>query len=618
MLNRYPLWKYIVIICVMMVAALYALPNLYGEDPALQISGMRGANVTTEHVSLIRQTLESKGIATKSVELEEGQVLVRFKDTDTQLGARELLSDTLGEGYIVALNLAPATPAWLEQFGAEPLKLGLDLRGGVHFLMEVDTEQALQKSLVQSAQGVREQLKEANIRYRGVQTGTDKVSVMFSSKDEWKKAYDKLRRSNTDLVFSDREQGATWFVDAVLSEARIKEIKKYAVSQNIITIRNRVNELGVSEPVVQQQGLNRIVVELPGIQDTARAKELLGATATVEFHLQDTSADLEAAVQGRVPPGSKLYPSHKGYPVVLKKRVILTGDHIVDAQSGFSEYNLPQVTIRLDSAGGSKMSNFTKDHIGQPMATLFIEFKPEGEPDETGRRQFVKDEEVISVATIQSRLGNSFQITGIGSMAEAHNLALLLRAGALIAPIQIIEERTIGPSLGQQNIESGLQAMIYGMLCVMLFMAVYYRKFGLIANVALLANLILIVGLMSMIPGATMTLPGIAGIVLTVGMAVDANVLIFERIREELRAGRSVQHAINQGYARAFATIADSNITTLITAFILFAVGTGPIKGFAITLAIGIVASMFTAITGTRAIVNLIWGGNKRVEELPI
>ena len=440
---------------------------------------------------------------------------------------------------------------------------------------------------------------------------------MFSSKDEWKKAYDKLRRSNMDLVFSDREQGATWFVDAILSEARIKEIRKYAVSQNIITIRNRVNELGVSEPVVQQQqGASRIVVELPGIQDTARAKEILGATATLEFRLQDTSADLEAAVQGRVPPGSKLFP-RKGYPVVLKKRVILT-DHIVDAQSGFDEYNRPQVTIRLDSAGGSKMSNFTKDHIGQPMATLFIEFKPDGEPDETGRRQFVKDEEVINVATINGRFGNRFQITGINSMAEAHNLAMLLRAGALIAPIQIIEERTIGPSLGQQNIESGLQAMIYGMLCVMLFMTVYYRKFGLIANVALAANLVLIVGLMSMIPGATMTLPGIAGIVLTVGMAVDANVLIFERIREELRAGRSVQHAINQGYARAFATIADSNITTLITAFILFAVGTGPIKGFAITLAIGIVASMFTAITGTRAIVNLIWGGNKRVEELPI
>ncbi len=613
MLNRYSLWKYITIIFVLLIAVLYALPNLFGEDPAVQITGIRSTQMSTDQLNLVQQVLKQKGLEAKRIALEEGQVLIRFKNTDDQLNAREWLIETLGEAYVVALNLAPATPAWLSSLGAQPLKLGLDLRGGVHFLMEVDTQEALQKSISQGAQGLRDQLKEAQIRYRGVQSSPSKMTVLFASEQAQEQAYNLLRRNNTDLVFNQRQQGDLWLLEAQLSEARIKEIKKYALSQNITILRKRVNELGVAEPLVQQQGLDRIVVELPGVQDTARAKEILGATATLEFRLADATAD----AQGRVPVGTKRYVTRDGRPVLLKKQVILTGDHIIDAQSGFDEYNRPQVSIRLDNVGGAKISNFTKDHIGQPMATLFIEFKPEGEPDAQGRRAFTKHEEVINVATIQSRFGNSFRITGINSTNEAHNLALLLRAGALIAPIQIIEERTIGPSLGRQNIESGLQAMIYGMICVVLFMAIYYRKFGLIANVALLGNLVLIIGLMSMIPGATMTLPGIAGIVLTVGMAVDANVLIFERIREELRAGQSAQQAIHQGYARAFTTIADSNITTLITAFILFAVGTGPVKGFAITLAIGILASMFTAITGTRALVNLIWGG-KNVRNLPI
>lgn len=617
MLNRYPLWKYLMVIAVITISFLYAAPNLFGEDPALQVSGSRGTQVTTEVLAKTQQRLTEAGIEIKSAVLEDNQLLVRFRDTDDQLKGKDLIAQALGDDYITALNLAPATPHWLEAIGAGPLKLGLDLRGGVHFLMEVDMAEALSRVQEQQIQDFRTDLREQRLRYSGVLAKDNGTQVVFRDADTRDQALSFLRGRYPDLVFSERDSGDNFGLFAVMSEQRLKEVKEYALQQNITIIRNRVNELGVAEPLVQRQGAERIVVQLPGIQDTARAKEILGATATLEFRLVDDKADVAAANAGRVPPNSELLRDRDGRPVVLHKRVILTGEHIVDASASMDEFSRPQVNISLDAPGGSRMADFTKDNVGRPMATVFTEYKTGEQINEDGSRQFLKQQEVINVATIQSRLGRSFRITGIDSMAEAQNLSLLLRAGALIAPIQIVEERTIGPSLGKQNIENGMLAMLYGMLAVVVFMLIYYRKFGLVANVALLANLVIIIGVMSMVPGATMTLPGIAGIVLTIGMSVDANVLIFERIREELRDGRGVQQAIHIGYDKALGTIADANITTLITAIILFAVGTGPIKGFAVTLMIGILASMFTAIVGTRALVNLFWGG-KRLSKLSI
>ncbi|MCX2498817.1 protein translocase subunit SecD [Plesiomonas shigelloides] len=619
MLNRYPLWKYLMVAFVVTIGALYALPNIYGEDPAIQISGVRGASTDMQTLDKVKDLLAEKKLPVKAIALENGTVLVRFKDTDEQLAARDLVADALGEKFTVALNLAPSTPRWLEDIGANPMKLGLDLRGGVHFLMEVDMDAAMGKLQEQTADSFRSELREKRIRYSSVRkldsgTAVGAVEVRFRSPEELTAALDYLQPLHRDLTFT--AMGDTAFI-AQLSEARLKEAREYAVQQNITILRNRVNELGVAEPIVQRQGASRIVVELPGIQDTARAKEILGATATLEFRLVNNQADLQAAVSGRVPGDSELQYMRDGRPVLLYKKVVLTGDHITDSSSSSDEYNRPQVNISLDSEGGTKMANFTKDNIGKPMATLFSEYKDSGKRDANGKVILVKHDEVINMATIQSRLGRSFRITGIDSQAEAHNLSLLLRAGALIAPIQIVEERTIGPSLGAQNIQQGLDACMWGLAAVVIFMGIYYRKFGLIAISALLANLVLIVGIMSMLPGATLTMPGIAGIVLTVGMAVDANVLIFERIREEMRNGRSVQQAINEGYSNAFSSIADANVTTLITALILYAVGTGPVKGFAITLSIGIATSMFTAIIGTRAIVNFLYGG-KRITKLSI
>ncbi len=617
MLNRYPLWKYLMVVVVIAIGFLYAAPNLYGEDPALQVSASRGAEVKLDTLDLVKETLEAAKIPVKHAAFEHGFILIRFKNTEDQLKGRDVVANKLGDNFITALNLAPSTPAWLEAIGAAPLKLGLDLRGGVHFLMEVDMAEALTKQQEQMVQDFRTELRTQKIRYSGVRRTGDQVQVLFRDEADQERAASHLRRQNPDLTFTTEQKGDEFILKAALSEAKIKEVKKYALEQNITIIRNRVNELGVAEPLVQQQGAERIVVELPGIQDTARAKEILGATATLEFHMVDETADIQAAADGRVPPSSKVYNDRNGRPVVLQKRVILTGDHIVGAQSGFDEYSRPQVNIKLDGQGGNKMANFTKDNVGKGMATVFIEYKPVGQPGPDGKRKFRKQEEVINVATIQSRLGSQFRITGIDNANEAHNLALLLRAGALIAPIQIVEERTIGPSLGQQNIDSGMEAIGWAMLVIVLFMGIYYRAFGWVANLALCMNLVLIVGIMSMIPGATMTLPGIAGIVLTLGMAVDANVLIYERIREEIRNGRGVQQAIHLGFDRAFSTIADSNVTSLITCVILFGIGTGAIKGFALTLGIGLTASMFTAITVSRAIINLAWGG-RRIDKLPI
>ncbi|WP_348734192.1 protein translocase subunit SecD [Rheinheimera texasensis] len=616
MLNQNSIWRYLLVVVVMVVSFIYALPNIYPSDPSLQINATRGAEVTAEVVEKINTELTAKQISSKSVVLEDGQVLARFLTTEDQLKAREVIEQLLGDKYVTALNLAPATPAWMDSIGASPMKLGLDLRGGVHFLMEIDMKTAMDKNVNDLVQSYRSDLREAKVRYRSVTADLPKQAVVltFRTPEDVKAAQKVLSEKDRDMVYTDAPDN-TLIVS--FSEAKVKALREDAVAQNITIIRNRVNAIGVAEPLVQRQGAERIVVQLPGVQDTARAKEILGATATLEFRLVDETADAVSAVAGRVPPSSQLFYDRAGNPVVLQKRIMLTGNHIVGANAGFDEYSRPQVNIDLDAKGGNSFSAATKDAIGKAMATVFIEYKPTTRKDADGKTILEKKEEVVSVATIQARLGRSFRITGLDAPGEAQNLAVLLRAGALIAPIQIVEERTIGPSLGQENIDLGMNAILWGMLAVVGFMVFYYKWFGVVANIALACNVVLLVGMIAMIPGATLTLPGMAGILLTVGMAVDANVLINERIREELGNGRSAMQAIHEGYDRAFATIADSNITTLLVALILFGVGTGPVKGFAVTLALGILTSIFTAVVITRLIVNAVWG-QRRGAELPI
>ncbi|MCG7541439.1 protein translocase subunit SecD [Pseudoalteromonas sp. OF7H-1] len=619
MLNKYPMWKYLLVLAVLAIGILYATPNLYGRDPAIQVSGTKGADATLSVLDQVNETLQKNNLAVKSSVLEDGQILVRFKNVEDQLKAQDILRNSLSDDYISAINMSPAQPEWLKDLGANPMKLGLDLSGGVHFTMEVDMVTAMDNALEQMEQDFKSDLRDEKLRYRAVRrvSNTERVQVTMRSEEDKDAAMSFLRKRYPGNDFINDSSDSLAFFSS-LSDLKYKELREYAIKQNETIIRNRINQLGVAEPNVQRQGGERIIVQLPGVQDTARAKEILGATATLEFREVDENADVRAAAQGRIPPGTEVIPHKDGYPVVLKKRVILEGTHITGAQSGMDEYQRPQVNIKLDSKGGAKMNAFTKRAIGKRMATVFIEYKPSGKKDENGKAlPPIKVEEVINVATIQARLNSSFRITGIDSPAEAHNLSLLLRAGALVAPIQIVEERTVGPSLGQENIEAGMTAVVLGFAFVLAFMLLYYKGFGLVANLALAANLIMIVGVMSMIPGATLTLPGIAGIVLTVGMAVDANVLIFERIREELAEGRSPQQAVHHGYDSAFSTIFDANITTLIAAVILFSVGTGPIAGFAVTLAIGIITSMFTAIVGTRAVINAIIGG-RRITKLSI
>ncbi|WP_033076356.1 protein translocase subunit SecD [Thalassotalea sp. ND16A] len=616
MLNKYPLWKTLMVVFIVAIGALYALPNYYGEDPAVQISGTKGVQADLATLDAVKENLAAAELSYQSAALANGQVLVRFSDYKSQQTANTLLSKNLGDEYSVALNLTPATPDWLASLGGVPMKLGLDLSGGVHFLMEVDMKTAMGRAQESMIGDFRTNLRGENIRYRSVKEAGNGVEVIFRNSDDLAKAESLLKRTYGDYLFVDNEDKLS--LKITMTDAKLKETREYALQQNITIIRNRVNELGVSEPLVQRQGAKHIVVELPGIQDTARAKEILGATATLQFHMVDQEHDIRDAINGRVPPGSFLVNDQDGRPQLLKKRIMLRGEHIIGAKSSLDQQtSQPQVNIDLDNKGGSLFSNATKNNIGKPMATMFIESKATGEKNPDGSLKFTQQQEVISVATIQARLGKSFRITGQDSPAAAHNLALLLRAGALIAPIAIVEERTVGPSLGAENVELGMQAILWGFALVLLFMMVYYRAFGLVANLALAANLVLIVGVMSLIPGAALTLPGMAGIVLTVGMAVDANVLIFERIREEIREGKTIQQSIHQGYDSAFSTIFDANITTLIAALILFAVGTGPVKGFAITLSIGIVTSMFTSIIGTRAVVNALWGG-KKLDKLPI
>lgn len=605
----------VVVIC---VGLLYALPNIYGEDPAIQISGSRGNEVTVNVQEQVQTILNDHQIEPKSLVFENGSILIRVADNDTQLRAKELIADTLGDRYIVALNLAPATPLWLTALGAEPMKLGLDLRGGVHFLMEVDMTTALAKLVDQSVENFKVDFKDNKINYSSITKNQEQqILIRFDDNSARNAALVRINLFNDYQILSQNE--ASLLVG--ISEQRLQQAKTDAVQQNITILRNRVNQLGVAEPIVQRQGAERIVVELPGIQDTALAKEILGATATLEFRQVNESANVDYAAiisgKARPPYGSEIKFMADGRPVLLYKNIVLTGDHITDSAFRLNEYGQPEVSINLDSAGGKIMLDFTQKNRYKAMATLFVEYKDSGKRDETGKPILEKQEEVINVATIQGIFSDRFQVTGIRSADEAKNLSMLLRAGALIAPIQIIEERTVGPTMGQENIQQGLESCLWGLLVSAIFMLVVYRLFGVFASLALLVNLILIVGVMSLLPGATLSMPGIAGIVLTVGMAVDANVLINERIKEELRNGRNIQHAISEGYAGAWSSIFDANITTLITAIILYAVGTGSIKGFAITLGIGILTSMFTSIVGTRALANLVYGG-RNVKKLSI
>lgn len=616
MLNRYPLWKNLMVIFLVAIGVLYALPNLYGEDPAVQISGTRGQEADSGVLSEVQTVLKDNHLTTKSVVLENGSILVRFDNTDAQLLAKDKITEKLGTNYSVALNLAPATPKWLSSIGGNPMKWGLDLRGGVRFLMEVDMNSALSKRQEQLQDSLRTELRKEKYQYSAIKSAENfSTIVTLANPDQLSDVQRYLRKQHPTLDIRTISDNT---LSLALSDAALNEARESAIEQNLSILRKRVTELGVAEAVIQRQGAERIVVELPGVQDTARAKEILGATATLEFRLVNGNANLDAAARGMVTSDSEVKYDRSNRPIVLYKRAVLGGEHITNASSGVDQNtSRPQVSVTLDSEGGEIMSQTTRANIQKPMATLYVEYKDSGKKDENGKTILQKHEEVINVATIQGRFGSQFQITGIDSPAEAQNLAVLLRSGALIAPIQIVEERTIGPSLGAQNVEQGLQASFWGLMVVVVFMIIYYRKFGIIADIALIANIVLLVGLMSLLPGATLTMPGIAGIVLAVGMSVDANVLIFERIKEEIRNGRPIQQAINEGYNGAFSSIFDANLTTILTAVALYAVGTGPIKGFAITLSLGIAISMFTAITGTRAIVNFLYGG-KRIDKLSI
>jgi len=612
-MNRYSSWKYILILIVVVVGIIYALPNLYGSAPALQISASSAAAEVSELTELqVNIALDDANIESVSMELGDGRLTIKFADEETQLRAKDVLQEALGRSHVIALNLAPNTPDWLRSLGAEPMFLGLDLRGGVHFLMEVDMEAAVKTSEERYVSDIRTLLRENKVRYKTI-TRNDEGGLLVRYRDAVQKFDgERLIKDNfrdLDVIDTKTEAPETRLI---LNPNVVKETQKNALQQNITTLRKRVNELGVAEPVIQQQGLKRIVVQLPGVQDTARAKEILGATATLEFRLVDDDHSVQDAIDGPVPAGSRLYNNRSGGQILLKKRVMLTGDYIIDAASGIDQQSGgADVSITLDGKGAKAMSNATRDNVGRRMAVVFIETKTETvEEDGEMVKKKRKIEEVINAATIREQLGKRFHITGLGSTMEARNLALLLRAGALAAPIEIVEERTVGPSLGKDNIAKGFDSVAIGFILVLIFMAIYYRVYGLFADVALTLNLVLIVSLLSLLQ-ATLTLPGIAGIVLTVGMAVDANVLIFERIREEIRNGNSPQASIHAGYEKAFSTILDANITTLIAALVLFSFGAGPIKGFAVTLSLGIMCSMFTAIMVTRALVNLTYGGRK-------
>ena len=610
-MNQYPAWKYVLILAVLLVGILYSLPNLFGEDPALQVSSSRGLPLAPTVETTIESAFAAGEITFKDKEHDGVRLLYRFNSTAAQIQAADVAKKTLGEQYVVALNLAHATPGWLRALGGKPMTLGLDLQGGVHFMMQVDMDTARGQQLDRYVDDLRTALRDEGIRYVSVRREGNGLVALFRSEEDRQRAQQILREDQSlqGLNVEEMPAGEYFGLSATVQEQQLLELQQTALKQNINTLKNRVNEIGVAEPIVQQQGADRVVVQLPGVQDTVQAKKIIGATATLEYRAVDEQNDAFTAAQtGRIPPESRLYDDQNGQPILLNKRLIVSGDQLIGASSGFDQQTgQPQVSVTLDGVGAKRMLDFTRDNVGNRMAVVYIEQKPGGQ----------KVEEVISVAVVREPFGKRFQTTGLDSMAEASQLALLLRAGALAAPMEIVEERTVGPSLGKDNVEQGFKSVVIGFALVLVFMAVYYRVFGLVANLALLANVVLLIALLGML-GATLTMPGIAGIVLTVGMAVDANVLIYERIREELRSGNTPQASIRAGYDKAFSTIADANITTLIAAFVLFLFGTGPIKGFAVTLSLGIVTSMFTAIMGTRAVVNLIYGGKKRVAKLSI
>lgn len=615
MQNRYPLWKNILILVVLALGVLYALPNLFGNDPSVQLSSSTTTKFEQSKADEVETKIKNSGVPLKSFEFEDGKILARFNNTDDQLKVADILREAKGRDTTVALNLAPATPEWLRSIGADPMYLGLDLRGGVHFLLEVDMDAAITQAEDRYYNDIRSALRAKKIRYQSVSKDNGRVKVKLKTEQDKLAVVEIMSNDFRELSIVEGKDLTEIF--ASISENAQKEIKKFALAQNMTTLRNRVNEIGVAEPVIQQQGDNRIVVQLPGVQDTTRAKEILGTTATLEYRLADVEHDVQKAVSGHAPIGSRLFYEKNGQPILLKRRVIVTGDQIVDASSGFDQNGAAAVFITLNGIGAKKMGKMTQKNIGKPMAVVFIEYKNETRIVKGKKiRKKEKIEKVISVATIRDTFSKKFQTTGLDSPQEARNLALLLRAGALAAPVDIVEERTVGPSLGQDNINKGLMSVLVGFVLVLIFMAVYYKTFGLIANVALGFNLVIIVAVLSLIQ-ATLTLPGIAGIVLTVGMAVDANVLIFERIKEEIKNGNTPQSSIFTGYEKAFVTILDANITTLLVALVLFGFGTGAIKGFAVTLSIGILVSLFTAILGTRMMVNKVYG-NRHVEKLSI
>lgn len=616
LLNRYPIWKNSLILVVLVLGFIYAIPNFFGEDPAIQISATKQIAVDKDTELHVKTELTTMGIPYK-YESYAGKILVRFKSTSQQLQAKEALSAELGNNYVVALNLAPAVPKIFDYFGATPMKLGLDLRGGVHFLLQVDVPSALKRHLDGNADTIRSRLREEKIRYRSIKVSDTTLDIRFASEKERKEAQTFIQNEFPGLVLvNEQGEGGAFMLAATMTPAEEKNVRDYTMEQSINTLRNRVNELGVAEAVVQRQGLERIVVELPGVQDTAYAKEILGTTASLEFHMVNYDHDPLQYTKTRAPAGTVLYYDRDGRPHIFNRKVVLSGENIIGAQSGFDDMGKPAVFIQL---GGDvrQFSRVTGENVGKGMGTIFVETRYTTE-DINGEQIRVPKTiyQVISVATINQRLGNRFQITNMESTTEARNLALLLRAGALPAPIDIVEERIIGPSMGAENIQKGMISLGVGLVLVMIVMVLCYSAFGVIANVALFLNLVMLLAALSLI-GATLTLPAIAAIVLTLGMAVDANVLIFERIREELHIGHTVQTSINAGYDRAFVSIMDANLTTFIAALALFAIGSGPIKGFALALILGLLTSVFTAVSVTRLMVNAIYGG-RVLKKLPI
>ncbi len=607
------------ILGVILVSLLLAWPNLYSQDPAIEITAARGVEITKASVSEVRTALDTAGVPVKDIErLEGGKLLVRFAASNDQLKGQEIIDRTLSEHYHEALTQSADLPGWMRALGLKPMNLGLDLRGGIHVVIDVDMEAALDQALERYLGDIRTQLRDAKIRYLNVTREEGRIVVKFADAESRDAGQKALKREFRDLALQASEDDDKFVIQANLPPAEQKQIKDFALEQNITTLRNRVNALGIAEPSIARQGDRRIVVQLPGAQDPGRLKEMLGATATLEYRLVDTEGSVTDAVAGRVPVGSKLYSERNGKPILLKRRVIVTGDQITDASAGFDgQSGTPAVFVNLDGQGARRMRDVTTENVGKPMAVVFIENRTttetiDGKPVKTTR----KVEEVVSVANIREPFGRRFQTTGLDSSKEAHDTALLLRSGALAAPIQIVEERTIGPSLGQDNIDQGILSVVIGMTLVVLFMGFYYRVFGLIANVALVVNLVMIAAVLGLL-GATLTMPGIAGMVLTLGMSVDANVLIFERMREEIKNGNSPQASIAAGFEKAFSTIVDGHVTTLIAAIVLFSFGTGPVKGFAVTLIIGLASSMFTAINCSRALINLVYGG-KRLKTLPV